>query len=92
MDWKDFGVVGLRAAALALDLLGKTYAAITLFKLADRIEAGENVDEYMGKVAALLKTRSVNSQDWIELYDKIHAASAKLMAPEAPAGNPEGGS
>lgn len=89
LNWRDLAVVSIRASALVAELVGKTAVATALFKTADRIEAGENVDSYMGDIAKLLKERQVNPQDWADVYEKIAAADARLDS-DAPAGVSEG--
>lgn len=76
----SLALVGLRAAALALNLTGKGKAGQTLYALADAAEAGQNVDAHMATVAEKLKSRSVQDSDWEEVANAIAADSDRLQA------------
>jgi hypothetical protein len=73
------GIVGLRAAALALALAGQTRASNSLYTLADAAEAGIDIDLHMRAVADKLKTRSANDDDWADLAARIEADSDRLQ-------------
>lgn len=72
-------LVGLRAAALALELQGQERSAGSLFVLADAVEAGKDVDDHMQAVAEKLKDRSVTDEDWADVNARIDADSARLQ-------------
>lgn len=77
-------LIGLRGAALGLELQGQKNAADSLYTLADAAEAGHNVDEHMAAVAAKLKDRNANDDDWVDVVARIEADSARLQAPIPP--------
>lgn len=79
MDPLTLALVGLRAAALALELQGQDKSAGTLFVLADAVEAGKNVDVHMKGVAEKLKDRSLTDEDWADVNARIEADSARLQ-------------
>jgi hypothetical protein len=79
MDAVTLGVIGLRGAALGLNLQGQATAANQLYLLADAIEAGENVDEHMKIVAEKLKDRNSNDSDWSDVAARIAAHSDELQ-------------
>lgn len=79
MDGVTLGVIGLRAAALALLLSGRTAEANKLYALADLVEAGQASDEHMKLVAEKLKSRSLTDADWQDVMDRIAADSARLQ-------------
>lgn len=72
-------LVGLRAAALALDLQGENRSAKSLYALADATEAGKDVDAHMAAVAEKLKDRSATDEDWADVSARIEADSARLQ-------------
>lgn len=74
-------LIGLRGAALGLDLQGQQRSADSLYALADAAEAGRDVDAHMAIVAAKLKDRNATDEDWKDVVERIEADSARLQAP-----------
>jgi hypothetical protein len=72
-------VVGLRAAALAVSLAGKTSISDKLFALADLVEAGKATDEHMALVTEKLRNRTIVDADWDDVMARIEADSAQLQ-------------
>lgn len=72
-------LIGLRAAALALELQGQAKAANTLYSLADAAEAGKAVDDHLALVAEKLKDREASDDDWADVISRIEADSARLQ-------------
>jgi hypothetical protein len=72
-------LIGLRSAALGLELQGQGKTATSLYTLSDAIEAGKNVDEHMQAVADKLKDRSATDEDWADVTARIEADSARLQ-------------
>lgn len=79
MNPQLLAIIGLRAAALALALVGQTKASGALYSLADAAEAGKTVDDHMTLVAEKLKAREVTEEDWNDVAARIEADSARLQ-------------
>lgn len=79
MDSMMLTLIGLRGAALTLNLTGQTRAADQLYLLADAAEAGENVDARMQVVAEKLKERNSNDEDWSDVATRLAAHSDQLQ-------------
>jgi hypothetical protein len=71
-------VIGLRAAALAASLAGRSSVASALYSTADLVESGVAVDDHLAEVAAKLKDRDLTDADWSDVANRIHADSARL--------------
>jgi len=80
MDPKVLGIISLRAAALALGLMGQTRASNALYTVADAAEAGANVDAHMALVAEKLKSRDITTADWSDVEARIAADSERLQS------------
>lgn len=78
-DIKDWGLIAIRGLAISAEFAGRINMATTLFRLADRIEAGENVDGHMSTVAQLLKDRTVNDEDWRQVRESVISGSGRLQ-------------
>lgn len=74
-------LIGLRGAALGLELQGQKRSADSLYALADAAEAGKAIDEHMALVAAKLKDRNANDDDWKDVTERIEADSERLQRP-----------
>jgi hypothetical protein len=74
-------LIGLRAAALALELSGKGNASQSLYLLADAAEAGRDVEAHMQEVAAKLKAGPVDDADWADTAQRIRSNTADLNSP-----------
>ena len=72
-------LIGLRGAALGLDLQGQKNAADSLFALADAAEAGKEVDAHMAVVADKLRDRKAIDADWADVSARITADSDRLQ-------------
>ena len=81
MNLLSFALVGLRGAALGLELQGQQRSADALYGLADAAEAGRDVEAHMALVAAKLKDRNATDDDWKEVTDRIEADSERLQRP-----------
>jgi hypothetical protein len=75
-------LIGLRTAALAIDLAGRAGTADQLYALSDALAAGRATEAHMAKVAELLKSREVNDTDIARVLAEIDASSAELRAPD----------
>jgi hypothetical protein len=73
-------VIGLRAAALAASLAGRSSIASALYSSADLIESGVAVDSHLAEVAAKLKDRELTDADWSDVANRIHADAARLQS------------
>lgn len=71
-------LIGLRAAALGLELQGQSKSSSALFLLADAAEAGKNVDDHMALVAAKLKDRAATDEDWADVNARIETDFGRL--------------
>lgn len=71
-------LIGLRAAALGLELQGQSRSSSALFLLADAAEAGKNVDDHMAAVAAKLKDRAATDEDWTDVNARIETDFGRL--------------
>lgn len=80
MDVLTLTVIGLRAAALALLVSGRTKEANGMYALADVLEAGKATDEHMKIVAEKLKSRDITDQDWDDVIARINADSDRLQS------------
>jgi hypothetical protein len=74
-------LIGVRGAALALNLSGNSKAASALYLLADAAEAGKDVDVHMQTVAVKLRSRATEQSDWEEVANAIEEDSRRLNAP-----------
>lgn len=79
MNPVTLALVGLRAAALALELQGQEKSSNSLFALADAVEAGKAVDDHMAAVAEKLKDRNATDADWEDVIARIEKDSARLQ-------------
>jgi hypothetical protein len=77
----SLALVGLRAAALALDLQGQKNSARSLYWIADAAEAGKDVDAHMEMVGQMLRTRAVTEADWADVIQRVEADSDRLQSP-----------
>jgi hypothetical protein len=75
-----FGLIGIRGAALALNLTGNSKAASALYLLADAAEAGKNIDRHMDAIAQKLRERATTRQDWEEVANAIEEDSKLLQS------------
>ncbi len=71
-------VVALRAAALAVGLVGQQKTSDSLYTLADAIDAGRATDEHMRLVAEKLKTRDITDADWDDVLARIASDAGRL--------------
>lgn len=74
-------LVGIRAAALALNIAGDTRSADRLYAAADAYEAGTMTDAHMAIVAEKLKLRSLTAEDWNDVDRRIAEDRARLHSP-----------
>lgn len=79
MNPLTLALIGLRAAALGLELQGQQRSANSLYALADAAEAGKAVDDHMNAVAEKLKDRNATDDDWADVTARIEADSARLQ-------------
>lgn len=79
MNPVTLALIGLRAAALALELQGQSRSSNSLYMLADAADAGKNIDDHMAAVAEKLKDRSATDEDWADVTARIEADSARLQ-------------
>jgi hypothetical protein len=81
MNPQLLAVIGLRAAALAASLAGRSSTASALYSLADLIDSGVAVDAHMAEIAAKLKDRRLVSPmpTGRIVANRIHADSARLQ-------------
>lgn len=77
----SLAMIGVRAAALALNISGNSQAAFALYTLADAAEAGKNVEAHMARVAEKLKSRASQRSDWEEVANAIKEDTTLLDAP-----------
>lgn len=81
MNPLTLALIGLRAAALALELQGQSRSSGSLYAVADAVEAGKVVDDHMALIAEKLKDRDATDDDWADVAARIEADSARLQAP-----------
>lgn len=79
MNPLTLALIGLRAAALGLELQGQSRSSAALYALADAAESGVAVDAHMAAVAEKLKDRHSTDEDWEDVVARIEADSARLQ-------------
>lgn len=84
MNGITLAVIGLRSAALAIDLAGRATTADSLYRLADLIDAGKATDDHMALVAERLKAHNIGTADFEDVIARIEADSAALQATKPP--------
>jgi hypothetical protein len=74
-------LLGLRAAALALNIAGEKKSADRLYAAADGIEAGTMTEAHMAIVAEKLKQRTITDEDWNDVDQRIAEDQSRLHSP-----------
>ncbi len=81
MNPLQIAIVALRAAALAVGIVGNAKASQALLAVADAVQAGVNVDAHMAAVAEKLKAgTAVTDADWDDVLARIAADSDRLQS------------
>jgi hypothetical protein len=71
-------LIALRSAALASAIAGQVRVADGLYALADAVEAGRATDAHMAEIAAKLKERNIDAQDWDDVARRIAEDRSRL--------------